>query len=158
MTTHEPAVQDFYPEGFSHCLGCGRLNKHGRQFKTRMEGDESVTRFTPQPQDTAVPGFVYGGLIAALIDCHAMATASAVAVRASGNAIGEIPSPRYVTASLKVDFMKPTPLGPELEARGRIRERSDRKAIIEVTLSANGVVTAKGEVVAVAMPASMDRA
>src|SRR5688572_1470851 len=86
MTTHEPAVQDFYPEGFSHCLGCGRLNKHGRQFKTRMEGDESVTRFTPQPQDTAVPGFVYGGLIAALIDCHAMATASAVAVRASGNA------------------------------------------------------------------------
>lgn len=157
MTNHEPAVQDFYPEGFSHCLGCGRLNAHGRQFKTRMDGDESVTRFTPNPQDTAVPGFVYGGLIAALIDCHAMATASGAAVRASGNHIGEVPSPRFVTASLKVDYMKPTPLGPELEARGRIRERSERKAIVDVTLSVNGVVTAKGEVVAVAMPMTMDR-
>ena len=156
--TQSAAVQDFYPEGFSHCLGCGRLNEHGRRFKTHMEGDESVTRFTPQVHDTAVPGFVYGGLIAALIDCHAMATASAAAIRAGGNQIGEVPSPRFVTASLKVDFMKPTPLGPELEARGRIRERSERKAIVEVTLAANGVVTAKGEVVAVAMPASMDRA
>jgi acyl-coenzyme A thioesterase PaaI-like protein len=157
MKEPSPAVQDFYPEGFSHCLGCGRLNEHGRRFKTRIEGDESVTRFTPNPHDTAVPGFVYGGLIAALIDCHAMATASGAAVRASGNQIGEIPSPRFVTASLKVDYMKPTPLGPELEARGRIRERSERKAIVEVTLSVDGVVTAKGEVVAVAMPAAMDR-
>jgi acyl-coenzyme A thioesterase PaaI-like protein len=133
------------------------LNARGRRFKTRRDGDETVTKFTPEAHDMAVPGFVYGGLIAALIDCHAMATASGAAVLASGHAIGEIPSPRFVTASLKVDFMKPTPLGPELEARGRIRERSDRKAIVEVTLSANGVVTAKGEVVAVAMPASMDR-
>lgn len=155
--TQSPAVQDFYPEGFSHCLGCGRLNAHGRRFKTRVEGDESVTRFTPNEHDTAVPGFVYGGLIAALIDCHAMATASAAAVKAAGHEIGEVPSPRFVTASLKVDYLKPTPLGTELEARGRIRERSERKAIVEVTLSANGVVTAKGDVVAVAMPGTMDR-
>lgn len=158
MKAHAPAVQDFYPDGFSHCLGCGRLNGHGRQFKTRLDGDESVTRFTPHPHDTAVPGFVYGGLIAALIDCHAMATASAAAVKAGGREIGDGPSPRFVTASLRVDFMKPTPLGPELEARGRIRERSERKAIVEVTLSADGVVTAKGEVVAVAMPTTMQGA
>ena len=157
MNTRTPAVQDFYPEGFSHCLGCGRLNEHGRRFQTRRDGEETVTRFTPHPHDTAVPGFVYGGLIAALIDCHAMATASAAAVKAAGHEIGEIPSPRFVTASLKVDYLKPTPLGPELEARGRIRERSERKAIVEVTLLAAGVVTARGEVVAVAMPAAMDR-
>ena len=85
--TLTPAVQDFYPEGFSHCLGCGRLNAHGRQFKTRRDGDETVTRFTPLAHDTAVPGFVYGGLIAALIDCHAMATASAAAVNAAPAAL-----------------------------------------------------------------------
>jgi acyl-coenzyme A thioesterase PaaI-like protein len=158
MTTQSPAVQDFYPEGFSHCLGCGRLNDHGRRFKTRRDGDETVTRFTPNPKDMAVPGFVYGGLIAALIDCHAMATASAEAIRAAGREIGEGSSPRFVTASLKVDYLKPTPLGPELEARGRIRERTDRKAVVEVTLSVGGLVTAKGEVVAVAMPGTMDRA
>jgi acyl-coenzyme A thioesterase PaaI-like protein len=150
-----PAVQDFYPEDFSHCSGCGRLNSHGHQFKTRRDGDETVTHFRPAAHEMAVPGFVYGGLIAALIDCHAMATASAAAVEATGNDIGKVISPRFVTASLKVDFLKPTPLGVELEARGRIRERSDRKAMVEVTVSAQGVVTAQGEVLAVPMPASM---
>jgi acyl-coenzyme A thioesterase PaaI-like protein len=105
----------------------------------------------------SVPGFVYGGLIAALIDCHSMATASAAALEASGVEIGEAPSPRFVTASLKVDFMKPTPLGVVLEARGRIKEHSDRKAVVEVTVAADGVVTARGDVIAVPMPASMIR-
>jgi acyl-coenzyme A thioesterase PaaI-like protein len=154
--TPSPAVQDFYPEGFSHCHGCGRLNARGRHFKTHRDGDGTLTRFMPDADDTAVPGFVYGGLIAALIDCHAMATASAAALQAAGHEIGDVASPRFVTASLKVDYLKPTPLGAELEVRGRIRERSERKAVIEVTLSANGVVTAKGDVVAVAMPATME--
>jgi acyl-coenzyme A thioesterase PaaI-like protein len=155
MIKQSHAVQDFYPDDFSHCLGCGRLNEHGRKFKTRGDGEETVTRLTPTPYDTAVPGYVYGGLIASLIDCHAMATASAAALQAAGKEIGEVPSPRFVTASLKVDFLKPTPVGVELEARGPIKERSDRKAIVEVTVSADGVVTARGDVIAVAMPASM---
>jgi hypothetical protein len=86
-----------------------------------------------------------------------MATASAAAVEAAGQAVGATPSPRFVTASLKVYYLKPTPWGVELEARGRIRERNDRKAIVEVALSAGGVVTARGEVVAVAMPSTMQK-
>ena len=151
----KPAIQDFYPEDFSHCSGCGRLNAHGHQFKTRRDGAETVTLYTPGAHEMSVPGFVYGGLIGALIDCHAMATASAAALEAEGREIGEAPSPRFVTASLKVDFLKPTPIGVVLEARGRIKERSDRKAAVEVTVSANGVVTAKGDVLAVPMPSSM---
>lgn len=154
---NSPAVQDFYPDDFSHCRGCGRLNANGHQFKTRRDGAETVTSYTPRLHEMSVPGFVYGGLIAALIDCSAMATASAAALEASGVEIGEAPSPRFVTASLKVDFMKPTPIGVVLEARGHIRERSERKAIVEVTVAAAGVVTARGEVVAVAMPSAMKR-
>ena len=153
----KPAIQDFYPEDFSHCSGCGRLNAHGHQFKTRRDGDETVTHFTPKPHELAVPGFVYGGLIAALIDCHAMATASAAALQADGREIGETPSPRFVTASLKVDFLKPTPIGVVLEARGRIKERGDRKSVVEVEVLADGAITARGLVVAVPMPASMIR-
>ncbi len=152
-----PAVQDFYPEDFSHCSGCGRLNAHGHRFKTRRDGDEMVTLYTPAAHEMSVPGFVYGGLIGALIDCHSMATASAAALHAAGHEIGEKDSPRFVTASLKVDFLKPTPIGVVLEARGRIKDRSDRKAIVEVTVSAGGLVTAKGDVIAVPMPASMIR-
>jgi acyl-coenzyme A thioesterase PaaI-like protein len=84
-----------------------------------------------------------------------MGTASAAAERAAGRAIGDAPSPRFVTASLKVDYLKPTPLGPELEIRARVVERSDRKAIISATLSAGGVVTASGEIVAVRRPEAM---
>jgi acyl-coenzyme A thioesterase PaaI-like protein len=153
----KPAIQDFYPEDFSHCSGCGRLNAHGHQFKTRREGDDTVTRYTPAPHETAVPGFVYGGLIAALIDCHSMATASAAVLEASGVQIGEAPSPRFVTASLKVDFLKPTPIGVVLEARGRIKERGDRKSVVEVEVLADGAITARGLVIAVPMPASMIR-
>ncbi|HEY7683629.1 MAG TPA: PaaI family thioesterase [Gemmatimonadales bacterium] len=155
MTDPAKAVQDFYPDDFAHCYGCGRLNPHGLHLRSWWEGDETVARFTPRPEHMAMPGFVYGGLIASLLDCHAMGTASAAAERAAGRAIGDAPSPRFVTASLKVDYLKPTPLGPELEIRARVVERSDRKAIISATLSAGGVVTASGEIVAVRRPEAM---
>lgn len=151
------AVQDYYPDDFAHCYGCGRLNAHGFQIKTRWDGDETVTRFTPQPYHIALPGFTYGGLVASLIDCHAMATAAAAAERAAGREIGEGPAPRFVTASLNVDYLKPTPLGPELEIRAHVREAGPRKAIVDATLAANGVVTARGAVVAVRMPTTMLR-
>ncbi len=153
-----PALQDFYPEDFAHCYGCGRLNPQGLQLKTRWEADEAVARFTPRPEHVAVPGFVYGGLIASLVDCHAMGTASAAAERAQGREIGEAPAPRYVTASLHVDYLKPTPHGPELELRARVTQRTPRKTVIAVTLAAAGDVTARGEVVAVPMPETMRRA
>jgi len=149
------AIQDLYPDDFAHCFGCGRHNAHGHQLKSFVDGDDVVARFTPRAEDTALPGFVYGGLIASLIDCHAMATAAAAAERAAGRRIGEGPAPRFVTAALNVTFMKPTPMGGELALRARVTERTDRKAIVEVTLSANDVVTARGNVVAVPMPASM---
>lgn len=149
------ALQDFYPDDFAHCYGCGRLNAHGLHVRTLWEGDETVSRFTPRPEHMAMPGFVYGGLIASLIDCHAMGTASAAALRAEGKGIGDAPSPRFVTAALNISYQKPTPLGPELEIRARIVERSDRKARISATVSVNGVITVSAEAVAVRIPDTM---
>src|SRR5262245_22226770 len=97
----------------------------------------------------ALPGFVYGGLIASLMDCHAIVTAAAAAERAAGRKIGDGPAPRFVTGALRIDFLKPTPLGPTLELRAKVREATERKAIVDTTISANGVVTARAEVVAV---------
>ncbi len=150
-----PAVQDYYPDDFAHCYGCGRLNSHGLQLKTRWEGNETVARFTPRPEHIAIAGFVYGGLIASLIDCHAMGTAAATVERAAGRDVGDGPAPRFVTASLKVEYLKPTPLGPELEVRARALQVGERKVVVEATLSAGGAVTARGEVVAVRLPDSM---
>ncbi|HXH28709.1 MAG TPA: PaaI family thioesterase [Candidatus Polarisedimenticolia bacterium] len=155
--TDPRALQDFYPDDFAHCYGCGRLNPTGLHIRTVAEGDEFVARFTPRAEHLAMPGFVYGGLIASLIDCHAMGAASAAALAAEDKRIGEAPSPRFVTARLDVSYLKPTPIGHELQIRASIKERSDRKAVVAVTVTADGVVTAKGEVVAVRMPDSMRR-
>ena len=148
-------MQDFYPDDFSHCYGCGRLNRVGLHVKTRWEGEETVAHFTPRPEHMALPGFVYGGLLASLIDCHAMATAAAASLRAAGREVGQEPSPRFVTASLNVTYLKPTPLGPELEIRARVLSQGERKVTVQATVFAEGQITAKGEILAVRMPASM---
>ncbi len=157
MNGVSPYVQDHYPAEYAHCFGCGRSSPAGHRFKTRFEAGEGVTRFLPGPDQVAMPGFVYGGLVASLIDCHAIGTAAGDAEARAGRAIGEAPAPRFVTGSLEVDFLEPTPIGVELVARGRVREAGPRKAVVEVTVEAGGVVTARGEVVAVRLPASMQR-
>jgi acyl-coenzyme A thioesterase PaaI-like protein len=149
------AFQDYYPEEYSHCYGCGRLNEHGLQIKSYWDGDESVCSFQPKPYHMAVPGFVYGGLIASLIDCHATGTAAAATYRAEKRAPGTDPPVRFVTASLHVDYLAPTPIDAALELRGRVKEVTERKVIVTVILSARGLACARGEVTGVLMPESM---
>jgi acyl-coenzyme A thioesterase PaaI-like protein len=149
------AVQDFYPDDFARCYGCGRLNAEGLHVRTMWDGETTVARFTPRPEHVALPGFVYGGLIASLVDCHAIGTAAAFVERSEGRSIGDAPSPRFVTASLKLDFLRPTPHGPELELRARATEIGHRKVTVEVELRGGGVLTARATVVAVRMPDSM---
>ena len=157
MSTTTPAIQDLYPDDFAHCFGCGRHNSSGHQLKSFVDGEEVVARFMPLPHHISVPEFVYGGLLASLVDCHAMATAAAAAELAAGRRIGEGPAPRYVTASLHVEYLKPTPLGVELEIRGGVKERSERKAVVALTVAVNGTITVQAEVVAVRMPGTMGR-
>ncbi|EKP94346.1 uncharacterized protein, possibly involved in aromatic compounds catabolism [Thermaerobacter subterraneus DSM 13965] len=151
-----PAVQDRYPDDFAWCYGCGRHNPAGLHLKTYPDGDETVTVFEPRPEHMAVPGFVYGGLIASLIDCHSMATASLALYRRDGHRLGDPePVPRCVTASLKVDYLRPTPLGVPLTVRGRVVELGQRKAVVESELYAGETLCARGQVVAVLAPPAM---
>ena len=146
------AVQDFYPDDLSYCYGCGRLNEQGHQIKSYWDGDETVAHFTPKSYHIAIPGYVYGGLIASLIDCHGTGTGALASYRNEGREPGTEPPFRFVTASLHVDYLLPTPLGVELELRGKIIELKGRKVVSEITVSANGKVTAKGKVIVVQMP------
>ena len=150
-------VQDYYPDDVAHCYGCGRLNEQGHQIKSFWEGDETVSHYMPKDYHTAIPGYVYGGLIASLVDCHGTGTAALAAYRAESREHDSLPALRFVTASLQVDYLKPTPLGVELELRGKIIELKGKKVISEITVSANGEVTAKGKVIAVQMPESFNK-
>lgn len=151
------ALQDLYPEDFAHCYGCGRLNSQGLHVKSVWEGSEAVARFSPAAHQMALPGFVYGGLIASLADCHAMATAAGALMTVAGLVPGRDPTPRFVTASLQVDFLRPTPLGPELLLRARAVDIGERKVIVELSVFAGDIESARGRVVAVRAPATMKR-
>ncbi len=152
---NEKAFQDYYEEDVSHCYGCGRLNDDGLHIRSFWDKDESVARLIPKPYHMAAPGFVYGGLLASFIDCHGTGTAAAAMYRHQGREMGTEPKLRFVTASLKVDYIRPTPMGVELVARGKVKSIGKRKVVVSIEVSANGIVCAKGEVVAVLMPSSM---
>ena len=62
------------------------------------------------------------------------------------------PSYRFLTGSLNVKYLKPTPIDCTLQIRGRIKEIDGKKVTIDVDLIANGIVTVKGEVVAIQVP------
>ncbi len=144
----DKALQDHYPDEFANCYGCGRLNEHGLQIKSYWDGEETVCHFTPDARYTGgFPGFLYGGMIASLIDCHGAATASAAKARAEGRPLG-----RFVTASLKVDYRAPTPINTELTIRGKATEIKGRKVLVDLTLSANGKLCAEGSAVMVQIP------
>lgn len=146
------AFQDHYPDEVAWCYGCGRLNESGLHIRSFWDGEESVCRYDPRPYHIAIPGYVYGGLIASLMDCHGTGTAAAAMYRHQGRPMGSDPPLRFVTASLHVDYLRPTPMGVTLEVRGHVKEIKGRKVVVETRLLANGDVCAKGEVVAVQVP------
>ena len=151
----QKSFQDYYPDHFSHCYGCGRLNEHGLQIKSYWDGEESVCVFQPRPYHTAIPGFVYGGLIASLIDCHSTGTAAAAAYRAAGREMGTDPPLRFLTGTLQVKYVHPTPIDTPLEVRGTVKKVKGRVVVITTTLSAGGEVCAHGEVIAIQVPENL---
>lgn len=158
------AFQDLYAEEFSHCYGCGRNNPHGHQLKSYWHADaeRTVAHFTADARYSGgVPGHVYGGLIASLLDCHGTASATAFSWRAQGlntdaidamDAIDEgVAALRCVTATLKIEYLRPTPIGIELTIEGALRAIDGRKVWVDLTLSAGGQLCARGEMLAVAL-------
>ena len=146
------AFQDYYKDAYSTCYGCGRLNPDGLQIKSYWDGDETVCNFMPRPYHTAMKGSVYGGLIASVIDCHGTGTAAAAAYRAQEREMGTEPDLRFITASLHVDYLRPTPIDAPMELRGRVEEIQGRRVVVNIVLRSKGNICARGKVVAVQMP------
>lgn len=147
------AIQDEYAEDYAWCYGCGRLNKEGLQLRTGWDGEKTVTMYMPRSEHTAIPGFVYGGLIGSLVDCHGTGSAALALHRKNGHEPGDgVEPPRFVTASLHVDFLKPTPQDAVLKAVGIVEEIHPKKWKVTTEVFAGDDCCAKGEVIAVVMP------
>lgn len=86
----------------------------------------------PKQDHIVIPGYIYGGLLASLIDCHGTGTAAGVAYRAEKEAdLNSEPNTRFLTASLHVDYLQPNPLGVKLDARGKVKAHKGHKVVIE---------------------------
>jgi acyl-coenzyme A thioesterase PaaI-like protein len=143
------AIQDRWPEIGTQCWGCGRNNPHGLQIKSYWENDEVVCTWQPKGYHLAFPGVLNGGIIATLIDCHSLNTAVAAAYRAAGREMGSDPLLGYVTGSLHVNYLRPTPMEKPVTLRAHVKAMSDSKIIVACSLFADGKECATGEVVAV---------
>jgi acyl-coenzyme A thioesterase PaaI-like protein len=152
------AIQDFYPTEFAHCYGCGPQNPVGHHLKSYLVGNRTIARYSPDAAYCGgMPGHVYGGMIASLIDCHGTASAAAFCYLHEQRTMGDGLAPiRFVTASLKVDFKHPTPLGVELVVEGRLRSIEGRKAWIDLSLTADERPCAIGEMLAIRLPDRTD--
>jgi acyl-coenzyme A thioesterase PaaI-like protein len=144
----------------NQCWGCGPSNEHGLRVKSRWsdDGEESVCRWAAEPHLCAgSPEVLNGGVIAALLDCHAVCTAAADAYRLAGREIGTEPRLGYVTASINVQYRRPTPVAEPVTVWARVVERSGRRTTLACRLESHGRECARAEVVAVRpMQASED--
>jgi acyl-coenzyme A thioesterase PaaI-like protein len=152
----EKAIQDYYDEETAVCHGCGYNNPSGLHIKTYWDGNEGLCRYTPQPHHTAFPGYVYGGMIACLIDCHGTGTATAAAYEAEGREPGTDPPIRFVTGTLTVRFLRPTPMGTELLLRARVRDLGQKKVVVDCSLFAGDEACVQGEVIVIRAPEAMN--
>ena len=50
---NKKAFQDYYPDNFSQCYGCGRLNEKGLNIKSYWDGGETVCTFNPDEKYAA---------------------------------------------------------------------------------------------------------
>jgi acyl-coenzyme A thioesterase PaaI-like protein len=146
VTEQAQALQDRYAP-HNACFGCGPANPKGLRIKSRVEGDEVVADWTPEPHHEAFPGVLNGGIIGALLDCHANWTACYHLMQKAGAAS----PPCTVTADYAIKLKRPTPTDRPLRLRAKVVESTDDRAVVEATLEFEGKVgaTCRGTFVAV---------
>lgn len=129
----------FAPRGA--CFGCGPANAAGLRIRSLVEGDEVVCSWQPQKMHEAFPGMLNGGIVGALLDCHANWAAAWHLMQKHGAAA----PPCTVTAEYSVKLRRPTPTAGPVSLRAKIVESSDDRARVSATLEAGGKVCATFE-------------
>ena len=129
----------FAPEG--RCFGCGPANERGLRIRS-FEADDGtvVADWQPRPEHEAFEGFVNGGVLGTLIDCHSNWTGVAAMLARSGDMV----APSTVTAEYSVRFRRPTRSDRPLRLIGRAMDVGEDRVTVETSIEVDGVTTATG--------------
>jgi acyl-coenzyme A thioesterase PaaI-like protein len=120
------------------CFGCGHGNPKGLRLRSYPGDDGAVTaEFTPWPEHDNGLGFLNGGIICTILDCH---SAAAVVLEAEHRDWPPLPGAAlpYVTAGLDVRYLRPSPLREPVELRAVVREASEAQMTVDVSLIWDG--------------------
>ena len=124
-----------YPE--TTCFGCGHANPDGFHLRSYREGDLTVAEFTPLPEHDNGFGFLNGGIIATVLDCHGAAVVMWEAAERDWHAAPGAPVP-FITAGFEVRFLRPTPLGPVVQLIASPVALNEDEIVVEASLEHDG--------------------
>lgn len=137
MSDIGPSIQQrLYPD--VTCFGCGPANPKGLHLRSYPAEDGLVVaQFTPWPEHDNGFGYLNGGIVATVLDCHSGAAVFEAAdrdglERAAGGPL------LYVTAGLDVRYLRPTPLAAQLDLTARVIEQDDDHMTVDVALVWDG--------------------
>jgi acyl-coenzyme A thioesterase PaaI-like protein len=120
-----------YPD--LQCFGCGHANDKGLRLRS-YEGDGVVTAsFVPWPEHDNGTGFLNGGIIATILDCHSAAAVVLEAERNGWEALGGAALP-FITAGLDVRYQRPSPLDDAVELRAVIQSATEAEITVDTEL------------------------
>jgi len=141
----ELSIQEaLYPQ--ITCFGCGHANPDGLKLRSYRDGDVVVARFTSAPHHDNGFGFLNGGIITTVLDCHSAAVVMSEAHDRGWEAPPGAPVP-FITAGIEVRFLRPAPLAEEVELVGRASSVDEQEIVAAVELVAGGKVRAEGSAV-----------
>ncbi len=139
--------QDHMPGNI--CYGCGKDNHKGLQIRSYWEGEESVCVWNSEEKYQGWKGLLNGGVLATLVDCHAMCTAMAAVYKAEGRSMESEPVYRFATGTMTIKYTAPTSNTIPIEIRARVTEIKGRKVTINFKVFSGEMVSAEGEVIAI---------
>ena len=132
----EPSIQErLYPD--LTCFGCGQANPKGLRLRSYPDADGVVARFAAWPEHDNGMGFVNGGILATVLDCH---SGAAVFHRSAeqGSPPGTGAPLVYVTAGLDVRYLRPAPLDETLLLRATVTSATVDEVVVEAEATWDG--------------------
>ncbi|MCI0667962.1 MAG: PaaI family thioesterase [Methylococcaceae bacterium] len=146
MNAVEP-IQTYMPG--AECFGCGGNNAYGLQIKSYCRGDQILCEWTPEQKHQGWQGNTCGGILATLVDCHCMASAMAFSARIEGLSLDQHSKVRFITGSLEIRYLRPTPVGVPVLLVARLANiRKERIYTLRCDLYSGPEKTVEAEVVA----------
>jgi acyl-coenzyme A thioesterase PaaI-like protein len=124
-----------YPD--TTCFGCGPANPKGLQLRSYPADGLVRAEFTPWPEHDNGLGYLNGGIIATVLDCHSGAAVFHEADARGWHSLVGTGFP-YVTAGLDLRYLRPAPLRETCELEAVVVSADESQMTVDVELRWDG--------------------